>query len=97
MRHRDGEDSDGDSRSTVRFTGTQDSSAARERVLDTEDAAKGPLSGIFRLTDSPRIMKKLQECEKAGKRKKEEPIQPQPSPLPKPQVRKGHFYYKVGY
>lgn len=96
MRHRDGEDSDGgDSRSTVRFTSnTQDSSVSRERVLDTEDAARGPLSGIFRLTDSPRVMKKLQECERAGKRKKEEPvaqvIQPQ-QPLTKPQVSVFHF------
>lgn len=89
MRHRDGDDSDGDSRSTVRFTSTpQESSGLRERVLDTEDAARGPLSGIFRLTDSPRVMRKLQEYERAGKRKKEEPPphpvqQPQP---PKPQV-----------
>ena len=89
MRHRDGDDSDGDSRSTVRFTSTpQETTGLRERVLDTEDAARGPLSGIFRLTDSPRVMKKLQEYERAGKRKKEEPAshpaqQPQP---PKPQV-----------
>ncbi|XP_053998843.1 uncharacterized protein LOC128887216 isoform X1 [Hylaeus anthracinus] len=93
MRHRDGDDSDGDTRSTVRFTSTpQDSSGLRERVLDTEDAARGPLSGIFRLTDSPRVMKKLQEYERAGKRKKEEPAphpvqQPQP-PKPQVQVRK---------
>ncbi|XP_043597282.1 serine-rich adhesin for platelets isoform X1 [Bombus pyrosoma] len=93
MRHRDGDDSDGDSRSTVRFTSTpQEPSGLRERVLDTEDAARGPLSGIFRLTDSPRIMKKLQEYERAGKRKKEEPVshpaqQPQP-PKPQVQVRK---------
>ncbi|XP_015608965.1 RING finger protein nhl-1 isoform X5 [Cephus cinctus] len=87
MRHRDGEDSDGDSRSTVRFTSTaQEQAALRERVLDTEDAARGPLSGIFRLTDSPRVMKKLQECERAGKRKKEEPAQPQQPQPPKPQV-----------
>ncbi|XP_033220495.1 RING finger protein nhl-1 isoform X2 [Belonocnema kinseyi] len=86
MRHRDGEDSDGDTRSTVRFTGTQDSANPREKVLDTEDAARGPLSGIFRLTDSPRVMKKLQECERAGKKRKEEPVQPQPAPQPKPQV-----------
>ncbi|KAL7303146.1 hypothetical protein TKK_0004356 [Trichogramma kaykai] len=44
----------------------------RERVLDTEDASRGPLSGIFRLTDSPRVIKKLNECERAGKRKKSE-------------------------
>lgn len=89
MRHRDGDDSDGDSRSTVRFTAPQEPSGLRERVLDTEDAARGPLSGIFRLTDSPRVMKKLQECERAGKRKKEEPpSQPvQQSQPPKPQVR----------
>ncbi|XP_014477978.1 PREDICTED: serine-rich adhesin for platelets isoform X2 [Dinoponera quadriceps] len=95
MRHRDGDDSDGDSRSTVRFTSSREEpSALRERVLDTEDAARGPLSGIFRLTDSPRVMKKLQECERAGKRKKEEPAsqqtvvqQPQP-PKPQVQVRK---------
>ena len=84
MRHRDGDDSDGDSRSTVRFTSTpQESSGLRERVLDTEDAARGPLSGIFRLTDSPRVMKKLQEYERAGKRKKEEPA-PHPAQQPQP-------------
>lgn len=94
MRHRDGDDSDGDSRSTVRFmSAPQESSGLRERVLDTEDAARGPLSGIFRLTDSPRVMKKLQEYERAGKRKKEEPasqLVPQPQP-PKPQVRTTRF------
>lgn len=88
MRHRDGEDSDGDTRTTVRFMGTQDTGNARERVLDTEDAARGPLSGIFRLTDSPRVMKKLQEYERAGKRKKEEPVQPPPPAQQKPQVSK---------
>ncbi|XP_057336422.1 RING finger protein nhl-1 isoform X1 [Microplitis mediator] len=72
MRHRDGEESDGDTRSSVRFTSSTDSNQ-REKVLDTEDAARGPLSGIFRLTDSPRVMKKLQECERASKRKKDEP------------------------
>lgn len=91
MRHRDGDDSDGDSRSTVRFTSAPpESTNLRERVLDTEDAARGPLSGIFRLTDSPRVMKKLQECERAGKRKKEEPASQQPQP-PKPQVRAACF------
>lgn len=83
MRHRDGEDSDGDTRSTVRFT--QEHSGPKEKVLDTEDAARGPLSGIFRLTDSPRVMKKLQECERASKRKKEEP-NPAVTLQPKPQV-----------
>ena len=90
MRNRDGEDSDGDTRSTVRFNAPQEPSALRERerVLDTEDASRGPLSGIFRLTDSPRVMKKLNECERAGKRKKDEPQQ---QPQNKAQVRAHHL------
>lgn len=89
MRQRDGEDSDGDSRA-VRFTGAQPDPATpaipREKVLDTEDAGKGPLSGIFRLTDSPRVMLKLQECERIGKKKKEEVHNPPQQQQPKPQV-----------
>ncbi|XP_034950960.1 RING finger protein nhl-1 isoform X2 [Chelonus insularis] len=84
MRHRDGEESDGDTRSIVRFTPTTDQ-PPRERILDTEDAARGPLSGIFRLTDSPRVMKILQEYERASKRKKEEPSSPTHF-TPKPQI-----------
>ncbi|XP_015523719.1 RING finger protein nhl-1 isoform X2 [Neodiprion lecontei] len=91
MRQRDAEDSDGDTRA-VRFTGAQTeltggAAPTREKVLDTEDAGKGPLSGIFRLTDSPRVMLKLQECERVGKKKKEEvPAATQPAQPPKPQV-----------
>lgn len=45
----------------------------RERVLDTEDVAKGPLSGITRLYDSPRVMKRIQESEnKVLKKEKEQ-------------------------
>ena len=95
MRNRDGDDSDGDQRSTVRFNAPQEPSALRERerVLDTEDASRGPLSGIFRLTDSPRIIKKLNECERADKKKKDEPAaqtpqqQQQQAAQPKTQVR----------
>ncbi|XP_044592310.1 RING finger protein nhl-1 isoform X2 [Cotesia glomerata] len=72
MRQRDGEESDGDTRSSVRFSSSAEQ-APREKVLYTEDAARGPISGIFRLTDSPRVMKKLQECERASKRKKDDP------------------------
>lgn len=104
MRHRDGEESDGDTRSSVRFTSSTDSNQ-REKVLDTEDAARGPLSGIFRLTDSPRVMKKLQECERASKRKKDDPpaaVTPTAAPTqtqtPKTQVNLNnnylcYFYY----
>lgn len=67
-RHQDN-DSDNETTSTrpgsgVRFAGTTEHAPApapqRERVLDTEDVARGPLSGISRLLDSPRVMKRLQ-------------------------------------
>jgi tripartite motif-containing protein 71 len=45
----------------------------RQRVLDTEDAARGPLSGITRLSDSPRVLKRIQEVELKGRRRKPTP------------------------
>ncbi|XP_050433247.1 RING finger protein nhl-1 isoform X2 [Adelges cooleyi] len=63
----DNTDSDTDSRS-VRFSDTNTVHRERERVLDTEDVAKGPLSGITRLYDSPRVMKRLQENENKEKK-----------------------------
>lgn len=53
----------------VRFSEQQ--KAEREKVLDTEDVARGPLSGITRLADSPRVMKKLQENVDGKKKEKE--------------------------
>ncbi|XP_008186441.1 RING finger protein nhl-1 isoform X3 [Acyrthosiphon pisum] len=74
-------DSDTDSRS-VRFSETNNTvHRERERVLDTEDVAKGPLSGITRLYDSPRVMKRLLESE--NKDKKAEVV---PKPQPQPAV-----------
>lgn len=69
---------------SVRFAGDCTPHAKeRERVLDTEDASRGPLSGISRLYDSPRVMKRLQESElRTKKREKEPPPQP-PAPTPK--------------
>nr|CAD7601903.1 unnamed protein product [Timema genevievae] len=75
-------DSDNDTQGnrSVRFSG-EPPHKERERVLDTEDATKGPLSGIFRLYDSPRVMKRLQESELRIKKKDKEPppqpVQPQ--------------------
>jgi tripartite motif-containing protein 71 len=60
----------------VRFS---EAEARRERVFDTEDATKGPLSGITRLCDSPRVMKRLQESELKEKRRAREP--PKTPPL----------------
>ncbi|KAL4119250.1 hypothetical protein QTP88_012089 [Uroleucon formosanum] len=70
-------DSDTDSRS-VRFSETNNTvHRERERVLDTEDVAKGPLSGITRLYDSPRVMKRLLESENKDKKAEAAP-KPQP-------------------
>ncbi|XP_055837752.1 RING finger protein nhl-1 isoform X3 [Episyrphus balteatus] len=55
----------------------------RDRVLDTEDVSRGQLSGIIRLCDCPRVIKRLNEQGKEKKEKKETPAAP---PAPKPVV-----------
>lgn len=78
---RHGADNDSDTEQStraVRFTEQQNKE--RERVLDTEDVARGPLSGITRLADSPRVMKKLQDNETNKKKEKEDPKPPPPKP-----------------
>nr|CAG4648513.1 EOG090X01W2 [Polyphemus pediculus] len=101
MRHHDSGDSDNEPSSrSVRFHDTPEISGhghgpsapvkkERERVLDTEDATRGPLSGITRLVDSPRVIKRIQEMELKGKKKDKpappallnlQPAAPQPTP-----------------
>ncbi|KAJ8913837.1 hypothetical protein NQ315_003746 [Exocentrus adspersus] len=72
-------DSDNEQSSKVRFEQKHE----RERTLDTEDVARGPLSGITRLADSPRVMKKMQDVESGKNKKKEDAPAPQPAPQPK--------------
>lgn len=85
MRHHDSGDSDNEPAGrSVRFQAGDagDPSANKKerlKVLDTEDAARGPLSGITRLTDSPRVIKRLQEV---GRKKK--PTPPTTLNLPTP-------------
>lgn len=59
----------------------------RERVLDTEFVSRGNLSGIIRLADSPRVMKRLQEQDRPKKEKKEvataQPVPPKAAVQPK--------------
>ncbi|XP_058457343.1 RING finger protein nhl-1 isoform X2 [Malaya genurostris] len=78
--HQMDNDSDNESKQ-VRFNEKEEKT---NKVSSTEDVAKGPLSGIFRLMDSPRVMKRLQDTEK-GKTKKASPVTtptlPKPSPL----------------
>lgn len=65
--HQTDDNSDSEQSRNVRFN---DKDKERERVLDTEDVTRGHLSGIIRLADSPRVMKRLQESEKGKKEKK---------------------------
>lgn len=65
------EDEDENESSTVK------ADKEKQKVTSTEDVAKGPLSGIFRILDSPRAMKKVQDCEKGPREKKEvKPVTP---------------------
>lgn len=73
-----------DEERSVRFA--EEDGVKRQRVLDTEDASRGPLSGIVRLYDSPRVMKRFQERDQLKNKKKEEPPKPVQPTLPKPPV-----------
>lgn len=82
-RHQQDNESDNEQTTRgVRFS-EQQTKNERERPIDTEDVARGPLSGITRLADSPRVMKKLQENENGKKKEKPTPSPPQPAPQPK--------------
>lgn len=69
--HQNDDNSDNEQSKNVRFN-EKDKEKERDRVIDTEDVARGNLSGVIRLTDSPRVMKRLQEQEKGKKEKKVE-------------------------
>lgn len=77
--HQQDDNSDNEQGRSVRFT-EKEKEKERERVLDTEDVARGHLSGIIRLADSPRVMKRLQEQDKPKKEKKE--VAPAPPKQP---------------
>ncbi|CAD7078571.1 unnamed protein product [Hermetia illucens] len=81
--HQNENDSDSEVNRNVRFN--EKDTKERDRVLDTEDVSRGQLSGIIRLSDSPRVLKRLQEQGKDKKEKKE----PAPPPVQqaKPAVR----------
>lgn len=69
-------DSDNDSNQTRAVRFSEPAHKERERVLDTEDATRGPISGIARLADSPRVMKRIADIGKP----KPEPKQPEAKP-----------------
>lgn len=70
--HQQEDNSDNEQGRGVRFH-EKEKEKERERVLDTEDVSRGTLSGIIRLADSPRVMKRLQEQGRPKKEKKEVP------------------------
>ncbi|KAL1462936.1 hypothetical protein WDU94_014735 [Cyamophila willieti] len=94
FRHGAGDAADSDSEThggrSVRFNESHAPPVKeREKVLDTEDVAKGPLSGITRLLDSPRVMKKLLDSNVKKTKKENEPAPPLPAQNQKnPIVRK---------
>uniref|UniRef100_A0A336LNG0 CSON009143 protein n=1 Tax=Culicoides sonorensis TaxID=179676 RepID=A0A336LNG0_CULSO len=67
-------DSDNESGRNVEVTQSQKD---KNKITSTEDTSKGPLSGIFRLMDSPRVMKRLQDQERGSLQKK---VTPPPAP-----------------
>lgn len=79
--HQNDDTSDNEQGRGVRFNEKDKDGKERDRVIDTEDVARGHLSGIIRLTDSPRVMKRLQETDKVKKEKKI--VAPPPAVVPK--------------
>lgn len=77
--HQGDNDSDNEQSRNVKFN--EGKEKEKEKITSTEDVAKGPLSGIFRISDSPRVMKRLQDQER-GKKEKKEPVFPTPQPKP---------------
>merc|ERR1719158_951228 len=53
----------------------------RNKVIETEDASRGPLSGVIRLADSSRVIQRLKEMEMEKLRPKKKDT---PPPAPKP-------------
>lgn len=71
--HQQDNDSDNETRPTI-------SEKDKNKITSTEDTSKGPLSGIFRIMDSPRVMQRLQDQERGHKDgKKGTPPPPQPA------------------
>jgi hypothetical protein len=81
----DSHDSDfGSSHRSVRFE--EPAPQPRPKVFETEGAARGPLSGVIKLTDSPHVMERLHQNEIKQKLKEQEAKNPPPAPQPPPPV-----------
>ncbi|XP_054714408.1 RING finger protein nhl-1-like [Uloborus diversus] len=64
-----------------------------DHVTETEDATRGPLSGVIRILDSPHVMERLHNSEVKQKKQREEEERkanlppPAPPPVPRPMTR----------
>ncbi|CAG9562149.1 unnamed protein product [Danaus chrysippus] len=83
------QDNDSDTEQSARVVKSEHKEKEKEKVADTEDATRGPLSGIFRLSDCPRVIQRILDVDSGKKKeKKEPPPPPKPvQPAPQPQRR----------
>ncbi|KAJ8731619.1 hypothetical protein PYW07_004783 [Mythimna separata] len=81
-------DNDSDSEQTTRAAKAEQQQKEKEKVTDTEDATRGPLSGIFRLSDCPRVMQRILDVDSGKKKEKKEPPPPPKPVQPTPQPRR---------
>ncbi|XP_053609187.1 RING finger protein nhl-1 isoform X2 [Plodia interpunctella] len=79
---------DSDSEQTSRAVKAEEKQKEKEKVADTEDATRGPLSGIFRLSDCPRVMQRILDVDSGKKKEKKEPPPPPKPVQPAPQPRR---------
>merc|ERR1712108_91620 len=71
---RTGDDDGSDDRRNSRHLDEEPmSKKERNKVIETEDASRGPLSGCIRLADSSRVIQRLKEHEMELARPKKEP------------------------
>merc|ERR1719270_776851 len=81
------DDDDSDRRNSKAMDEDPMTKKERNKVIDTEDASRGPLSGCIRLADSSRVIQRLKEREMEltrPKKKDTPPPAPKPVAAPKP-------------
>lgn len=68
---------------SVRFQEQEPAALPRPKIFDTEEVTRGPLSGVIKLVDSPKLMERLHQNEVKQKLKEqEEKSAPPPQPPP---------------
>lgn len=80
-------DNDSDTETATRAVKAEQKEKEKEKVADTEDATRGPLSGIFRLSDCPRVIQRILDVDSGKKKEKKEPPPPPKPVQPTPQPR----------